>query len=105
MNFSINHKIFDYIISSPNCFSYNNFTFLYRYCNNSAFLGFILPKHLGAACKRNLFKRRCRALFRDVNKERTVINLGLIIKTNSIDIDYQDVCGGFSALLHKLESK
>ena len=105
MNCSINHKIFDYIIGSQNCFSNNTLTFLYGHCNDFPSLGFVLPKHLGSACKRNLFKRRCRSLFRDMNKERGVINLGLIIKPKSCDIIYPNIRRGFTGLLQELISK
>ena len=81
------------------------YTAMYGHCNDFPSLGFVLPKHLGSACKRNLFKRRCRSLFRDMNKERGVINLGLIIKPKSCDIIYPNIRRGFTGLLQELVSK
>lgn len=101
MNCSINHKTFDYIISSPNYFSNNGLTFIYSTSDCCA-LGFILPKRLGAANKRNLFKRRCRSLFKSSSKKNKKI--GLIIKTNSLNVNYQRLSEAFSALFNDLPS-
>jgi len=94
MNSSINSKIFDHINSSPKYFSDGGLTFLYRSCENNH-LGFILPKHLGAAHKRNKFKRRCRSLFQLINKKNSSLKLGIIIKTRTIDSSYKNINRAF----------
>tara|TARA_Y100000588_G_C14077464_1_gene848584 strand:+ start:642 stop:956 length:315 start_codon:yes stop_codon:yes gene_type:complete len=104
MNFSINQTIFDHIINSPKIFSDNGLTFIYAYCDQSA-LGFVVSKRLGPANKRNLFKRRCRSLFSDINKQNKNINLGLIVKTTSVDLDYEKMRGSFAKLIKVINSK
>ena len=101
MNSSINHTTFNHIISSPNYFSNNGLTFIYSISDCCA-LGFVLPKRLGAANKRNLFKRRCRALFKKVNQKNQKI--GLIIKTNDLDLKYNCLSDAFSALCNEVLS-
>ena len=102
MNCSINHKIFNHIIRSSYCFSDNDLTIFYKSFDDNSFLGFVLPKNLGAAHKRNLFKRRCRSIFRDMNKKMRFKNIGVIIKTKNIDINYNDINSALSGLANKL---
>ena len=104
MKCSINHKIFNHIINSPNYFSCSGLTFLYKACDNSS-LGFVLPRRLGSAHRRNLFKRRCREIFRAMNKEGCFINLGIIIKTNDVDVGYDNINGAFSGLTKNISLK
>ena len=104
MNCSINYKIFNNIIDSPNYFSHSGLTFLYKSCDNSC-LGFVLPRRLGPAHKRNLFKRRCREIFRTMNKKEYFLNLGVIIKTKDIYMDYDNINNAFSGLSNNVSLK
>ena len=104
MKCSINYKIFNIIIDSPNYFSYSNLTFLYKSCDNS-YLGFVLPRRLGPAYKRNLFKRRCREIFRTMNKRACFLNLGVIIKTNDVYVGYDNINNAFSGLSNNISLK
>ena len=89
MNFSINHKVFDYITSSPKKFSNNGIFFISRECDKFL-LGFIIPKSLGSASLRNRFKRRCRSVLQQFNKI-DVLFFGVIIKPKMININYCDI--------------
>ena len=98
---SINHKIFDHINNSPKCFSDGELTFLYKSCDDN-YLGFVLPRHLGAAHERNLFKRRCRSIFQTINKAMLLLNVGVIIKTKRIDVPYKNINNAFSKLSNNI---
>ena len=104
MGFSINHEIFNHINSSPKYFSDGDLTFLYKSCDDN-YLGFILPRRLGAAHDRNLFKRRCRAIFQSMNKNKLLSNMGIIIKTKRINVPYKNISGAFSGLSNNVSSK
>ena len=90
MNFSINHKVFDYITSSPKKFSKNGIFFISRECDKFL-LGFIIPKSLGSASLRNRFKRRCRSVLQQFNKNGGLSCFGVIIKPKMININYCDI--------------
>ena len=89
MNFSIDHKVFNYITSSPKKFSKNEIFFISRECDKFL-LGFIIPKSLGSASLRNRFKRRCRSVLQQFNKI-DMLSFGVIIKPKMININYGDI--------------
>ena len=90
MKFSINNKVFNNITTSSNKFSTNNISFIYNKLDNLC-LGFILPKSLGAAHKRNKFKRRCRAKLESLSKNNDFPSIGIIVKPKEIDLTLQKV--------------
>ena len=98
---SINHKTFNHINSSPKYFSDGGLTFLYKSCDDNC-LGFVLPKRLGAAHERNRFKRRCRSIFQTMNREMSLSNVGLIIKTKRVDVPYKNINNAFSKLSNNI---
>ena len=101
MNFSINHKVFDYITSSPKKFSKNGISFISRECDKFL-LGFIIPKSLGSASLRNRFKRRCRSVLQQFNKNDD-FSFGVIIKPKTININYGDIDGSIALWVNSLK--
>ena len=104
MNCSINKETFNHIINAPKYFSEGDLTFIYNSCDDNC-LGFILPKRLGAAHQRNLFKRRCRSIFNAIRKQAHFINFGVIIKTKQINIPFQSLSNAFINLSNNMVSK
>ena len=106
MNCSINKETFNHIINAPKYFSKGDLTFIYKSCDDNC-LGFILPKRLGAAHQRNLFKRRCRSVFNDVRKQAHFMSfgVGVIIKTKQINIPFQNISNAFISLSNNMVSK
>ena len=90
MNSSINHKVFDHITRSPKKFSKNNISFMSRNCDGF-YLGFIVPRVLGSATKRNLFKRRCKASLFRFNQIGLLPQMGLVIKPKHINFNFKDI--------------
>ena len=104
MNCSINKETFNHIINAPKYFSTGDLTFIYKSCNDN-YLGFVLPKRLGAAHQRNLFKRRCRSIFNEVRKQADFMNFGVIIKTKQINVSFQGLSNAFVSLSNNMVSK
>ena len=102
MKLSINKSIFNYITTSPSYIKTKKLTLIYRCCENNC-LGFIVPRALGAAHKRNLFRRRCRNAFHQylLNNDQEVSSVGVIMKPLSIDINYNQI----SNIFHKLSDE
>ena len=97
MNLSINRKIFNHIIKSPTYYSEGDLTFQYRLCDDN-YLGFVVPRRLGAAHKRNQFKRRCRFLFDSMKKTSSTPTIGVIIQTKCINMSYKQLNRAFANL-------
>jgi|TARA_X000001036_G_scaffold175532_2_gene166152 ribonuclease P protein component len=55
------------------------------------YLGFIIPRKMGSATKRNLFKRRCRASLSDFKKRGLLPTHGLIVKPKSISSTFSEI--------------
>ena len=64
-------------------------------------LGLIVTKYYGNSVSRNLFKRRCRALFR-----KRIINHGvgvfLVVRPNKQNISFIDMNAAFGKLYEKI---
>mgnify|MGYP001174356823 FL=1 len=97
MKFSINNKVFNNIATSSNKFSTNNISFMYNKLDNLC-LGFIIPKSLGAAHKRNKFKRRCRAKLESLSKNSNFPSVGIVVKPKVIDLTFGDIEKSFNKL-------
>ena len=97
MNFSITNKTFLYIISSPSNFYINDLDFMYRFADNYS-VGFVLPRVLGAANKRNIFKRRCRSIMVNLNNQLSLPSFGLIIRPKHLNFNYTDLFAAFESL-------
>ena len=90
MNSSINRKIFNYITLSPHFFSKNNISFMSRNCDEF-YLGFIIPRALGSATKRNLFRRRCRASLVRFEEKGLLPLRGLVIRPKYINSTFNEI--------------
>jgi len=72
---------------------------LFKYCSwPTPSLGLIVSKKYGNAINRNLFKRRCRELFKKncINNNSYV---AVIVKPNRTNINYKELCNAFNELL------
>ena len=63
-------------------------------------LGLIVSKHYGNSVVRNLFKRRCRAIFRNKFITRGVL-IALIVRPIKQNISFQDMDGVLGELYEK----
>ena len=90
MNSSINSQIFNHITLSPHFFSKNNISFMSRNCDGF-YLGFIIPRKMGSAAKRNLFKRRCRASLFHFKKKGLLPTRGLVVRPKSINSTFGEI--------------
>ena len=98
---SINQKKFNYITASPNYIKTTDITIVYRMCDNGC-LGFIVPRFLGSACKRNRFKRRCRYAFQKITFKNNQKSIGVIVKTKSINVSYNQINSVFASLYSEM---
>ena len=55
------------------------------------YLGFIIPRVLGSAVKRNLFKRRCRAALVGFEEKGLLPLRGLVIKPKHINSTFNEI--------------
>ena len=101
MKFFINQNVFNYITSSPNYIKTEAITLIYRLYDDDS-LGFIVPKKLGLANRRNYFKRQCRAEFQRMYSNNNIKSVALVVKPKSIDLSYDDISNVFSRLSSKL---
>ena len=76
----------------------------FKYTNHSEpTLGLIVSKHYGNAVERNLFKRRCRYLFRKKFMNRDV-EIALIVRPKKQNIQFIEIQNAFGNLYEKIES-
>jgi ribonuclease P protein component len=68
-----------------------------------ASLGFAVSTKYGAAHQRNLFKRRCRSVFRMLFINRCV-KVFLIVRPKTKNISYQSVSASFSTFYDKISA-
>ena len=54
-------------------------------------MGFIVPRSMGPAHKRNKFKRRCRAKLESLSKNSKLPSVGIIVKPKTIGLDFGDI--------------
>ena len=64
-------------------------------------LGLSVTKYYGNSVARNLFKRRCRALFKSVFISRGAM-VGLIVRPNKQNISFIDMNAAFGKLYEKI---
>ena len=101
MKFSINQYIFNYITSSPNYIKTESITLIYRLYNDDC-LGFVVPKHLGLANKRNYFKRQCRGEFQKIHADNNIKSVALVVKPKSISAGCEAIYNVFGKLSSEL---
>ena len=64
-------------------------------------LGLSVTKYYGNSVARNLFKRRCRALFKSVFINRGAM-VGLVVRPNKQNISFIDMNAAFGKLYEKI---
>ncbi len=74
-------------------------SFRYAYASQPA-LGLIVSKHYGNSVARNLFKRRCRAIFRNKFITRGVL-IALIVRPVKQNISFQNMDDALGELYEK----
>ncbi len=90
MKTSLSSKQFQSILNKSTVQTINKLHFYFGFSNESK-IGFIINRKMGTAVERNLFKRRCRALFLDsckqLNKKISLIiwPKNHLLKTINID--------------------
>ena len=90
MKTSLSSKQFQSILNKSTVQTINKLHFYFGFSNESK-IGFIINRKMGSAVERNLFKRRCRALFLDsckqLNKKISLIiwPKNHLLKTINID--------------------
>ena len=90
MSLSINNNIYNNIIKYRKKTTKHGVCI--QYCKSkNTHVGFILPSSIGSACKRNLFKRRCRSVALNINKKVSVL-----IKPKSLDVTYNNIVDAFN---------
>ena len=74
----------------------------FKYSTNSGpALGLIVSKYYGNSVVRNLFKRRCRALFR-ARFIKSSASVSVIVRPNKKNISYVDMDAAFGSLYEKI---
>ena len=102
LNFSIPSAEFSHIMKVSKSLLIGDLSFKYIDHSEPA-LGLIVSKHYGNAVERNLFKRRCRYLFRKYFMNRCV-DIALIIRPKKQNIQFIEMQNSFGNLYEKIES-
>ena len=79
--------------------------FSLKYCISDApRIGFIVSTKYGSAVERNLLKRRCRQIFKNLFVSNC-INISIVVNTRSEIVSYQALLGAFKTLSLKCDDK
>ena len=100
LNFSIPSAEFYNIMRASKSLLIGDLSFKYTPRSRPA-LGLIVTKYYGNSATRNLFKRRCRALFKSVFISRGVM-VALIVRPNKQNISFFDMNAAFGGLYEKI---
>ena len=102
LNFSISSAEFNHIMKVSKSLVVGDLSFKYI-SNSKPSLGFSVSKHYGNSVSRNLFKRRCRALFRSwfINRGTGV---ALVVRPNKQNISFVNIIAAFGGLNDKILS-
>ena len=100
LNFSIPSAEFNPIMKASKSLLIGDLSFKYTSRSRPA-LGLIVAKYYGNSTARNLFKRRCRALFKSVFINRGAM-VALIVRPNKQNISFIDMSAAFGRLYEKI---
>ena len=100
LNFSIPSAEFNHVMKISDSLSVSGLSFKYTFRPQPA-LGLIVSKYYGNAVVRNLFKRRCRSLFRN-NLIKRGSCIALIIRPKKLNISFMDMKAAFESLNEKI---
>ena len=93
MDFSINNQFFNHILKSGSHYNINKIEFIVSNCEKFC-LGFVVPKSMGAANKRNRFRRRCKNSYELL--KRSGFPMGIIVKPKSLNIEFNKIYSSFN---------
>ena len=100
LNFSIPSSEFSNIMKISKSLLVRDLSFKYTF-KTKAGLGLIVSKDYGNSVSRNLFKRRCRSIFRIMLINRG-INIALIVHPNKQNMSFLDIDAAFRWLCEKI---
>ena len=100
LNHSLTSSHYYHIMKTPKSLSIGDLLFTYRKDSPTS-LGFAVSTKYGAAYQRNLFRRRCRSVFRVLFINRNA-NVSLIVRPKTKNISYPSVLTSFSTFYDKI---
>ena len=100
LNFSIPSTEFNHIMKVSKSLLIGDLSFKYTSRSRPA-LGLSVAKYYGNSVARNLFKRRCRALFKSVFINRGAM-VALVVRPNKQNISFIDMNASFGKLYEKI---
>ena len=100
LNYSISSTDFNHLVKISKSLSIGDLSFNYIFQPHPV-LGFIVSKKYGNSVNRNLFKRRCRNLFRNELVKRK-INIALIVIPRKKNVSFLNISTSFRILYEKL---
>ena len=100
LNRSLSSSHFSHIMKTAKSLSIGDLLFIYSK-DGPLSLGFAVSTKYGAATQRNLFKRRCRSVFRMFFINRRT-HVSLIIRPITKNISYQSILTSFSLFYDKI---
>ena len=100
LNFSIPSAEFYHIMKVSKSLLIGDLSFKYTSRSRPA-LGLTVAKYYGNSAARNLFKRRCRALFRTSIINRGVV-ISLIVRPNKQNMSFMDMETAFEGLYENI---
>ena len=100
LNHSISSSHFSHIMKTAKSLTIGDLSFIYSKGSPTS-LGFAVSTKYGAAHQRNLFKRRCRSVFRILFINRCT-QVSLIVQPKTKNISYPSVLTSFSAFYDKI---
>ena len=100
LNNSLSSSHFSHIMKTAKSLSIGDLLFIYSKGSPPS-IGFAVSTKYGAAHHRNLFKRRCRSVFRILFINRCTQIL-LVVRPKTRNVSYQSVLASFSAFYDKI---
>ena len=102
LNHSLSSSHFSHIMKTAKSFSIGDLLFIYSK-GATASIGFAVSAKYGTAPQRNLFKRRCRSVFRMLFINRCA-HVSLIVRPKTKNISYHSVLTSFSTFYDKISA-
>ena len=102
LNRSLSSSRFSHVMKTAKSFSCRNLSFKYVKEGDPG-LGFVVSTKYGTAVQRNLFKRRCRSVFR-LLFITTGVQASIIVRPKSNNVSYKSIVSSFSSVYEKIAS-
>ena len=100
LNFSIPSAEFNHTMKASKSLLIGDLSFKYTSRSQPA-LGLIVSKYYGNSVARNLFKRRCRSLFKSVFIDQGAM-VALVVRPNKQNISFVNMGAAFGKLYEKI---